>query len=1528
MLSSQWRPYFHALLRGTRRRKHRLLERHLGYSTFAQATGLYSESLEDRTLLAAPHPLDLSSLNGVSGFAIYGIDVDDRSGVAVTHAGDVNGDGFDDLIIGASDADPHGNDRAGESYVVFGQSGGFAASIDLHTLTGSNGFVINGIDSEDRSGYSVSGAGDVNGDGFDDLIIGARDADPHGIDRAGESYVIFGQSGGFAASIDLHTLTGSNGFVINGIDVIDSSGRSVSSAGDVNGDGFDDLIIGASGGDPNGTSAAGESYVVFGQPSRFSPAIDLSSLDGTNGFAINGIDSGDFSGTSVSGAGDVNGDGFGDLIIGASGGDPNGKSFAGESYVVFGQPSGFSPAIDLRRLDGTNGFAINGIDAGDNSGFSVSGAGDVNGDGFDDLIIGTRAGPAGESYVVFGQPSEFSPAIDLSSLDGTNGFAINGIDAGDNSGRSVSGAGDVNGDGFDDLIIGAHGGDPSGNSGAGESYVVFGQPSGFSPAIDLSSLDGTNGFAINGIDSFDYSGRSVSGAGDVNGDGFDDLIIGALIADPHGSNRAGESYVVFGGNFTGGSETQVGDAAPNLLTASQGSDAVDILIGAQGDDTLIGDGGDDVLLGGHGNDLLMINDVNFSGTRRLNGGAGIDTLTLNGAGLTLDLRAISDNRIIDIEQIDITGTGDNVLTIDFQEVLNLSSHSNTLIVSGDQSDTAFIGSGWIRQPDEVIGAATYQVFTQGACTLKIAPRVRFTSIELAGLLGINGFVINGIDAVDLSGSSVSGAGDVNGDGFDDLIIGAYRGDPNGKSLAGESYVVFGQPSGFSPAIDLSSLDGTNGFAINGIDFGDYSGRSVSSAGDVNGDGFDDLIIGASRGDPNGTTAAGESYVVFGQPSGFSPAIDLSSLDGTNGFAINGIDSFDLSGRSVSSAGDVNGDGFDDLVIGAPSNLSFIKGPGESYVVFGQPGGFSPAIDLSSLDGTNGFAINGIDAGDNSGFSVSGAGDVNGDGFDDLIIGTRAGESYVVFGQPSEFSPAIDLSSLDGTNGFAINGIDAGDLSGYSVSGAGDVNGDGFGDLIIGARSADPHGNGGAGESYVVFGGNFITGNFTGGSETQVGDSAANTLTASQGSDAVDILIGAQGDDTLISDGGDDVLLGGHGNDFLMINDVNFSGTRRLNGGAGIDTLTLNGAGLTLDLRAISDNRIIDIEQIDITGSGINTLALNLREVLNISGNSNTLIVRRNAGDTVDIGPGWTQQSDAFLGPDVFDVLTQGSATLMVQTSLPSIISNLTGLQTYKENRPPLILSPNGRVTDPDSTTFETGTLRVRVLNPEVGDQLAVVDFRSVSVSAPDVHNNGNIIGTVAGNNSDSVLITLNSAATLEDIEDILNAVAYSNSRDNPVGGTRDIEFTTSDGAGGISAPVVQQIDVQPQSDRPVINNLGGPVTFIEGAGPIGLTSTGTVTDPDQHPDWATARLNVRVSRNADSFDRLTIENQGNGAGQIGVAGNQVFFEGTQIGTFNGGVGTTRLQINFIAGSTEASIQALVRAIQFENLRTSFKTSIS
>ncbi|CAC9507708.1 hypothetical protein formerly called flagellar hook-length control protein FliK, partial [uncultured Gammaproteobacteria bacterium] len=490
------------------------------------------------------------------GFFINGESSGDFSGISVSNAGDVNGDGLDDLIVGALYADPSSKLNAGKSYVVFGKQDNTDV-INLSAIAaGTGGFVINGESMGDHSGWSVSSAGDVNGDGLDDLIVGAYQADPSNKSNAGKSYVVFGKQNNTDA-INLSAIaagTSTGGFVINGELASDYSGRSVSSAGDVNGDGLDDLIVGAYQADSSNKSNAGKSYVVFGKQDN--TAINLSAIaagTSTGGFVINGESADDESGYSVSSAGDVNGDGLDDLIVGAYSADPSGKPNAGKSYVIFGKQD--NTAINLSAIvagTSTDGFVINGESADDESGYSVSSAGDVNGDGLDDLIVGAYQADlsgepnAGKSYVIFGKQDN-TDAINLSAIatgTSTGGFVINGESEFNYNGHAVSSAGDVNGDGLDDLIVSADQADPSGKPNAGKSYIIFGKQD--NTAINLSIIvAGIGGFVINGESASDYS-SSVSSAGDVNGDGLDDLIVGAYQADPSGKTNAGKSYVIFG----------------------------------------------------------------------------------------------------------------------------------------------------------------------------------------------------------------------------------------------------------------------------------------------------------------------------------------------------------------------------------------------------------------------------------------------------------------------------------------------------------------------------------------------------------------------------------------------------------------------------------------------------------------------------------------------------------------------------------------------------------------------------------------------------------------------------------------------------------------------------------------------------------------------------------------------------------------------------------------------------------------------
>ncbi len=381
----------------------------------------------------------------------------DNSGLYLGGPGDVNGDGFDDILIGAPSNDDGGGD-SGQTYLIFGKSSGWSLDTDLSNSDAS--FI--GENDRDASGVVASGKGDINGDGFDDILIGAPSNDDGG-NSAGKIYILFGKKSGLSIDTDLSEADATYA----GEWSDDLCGRSISWAGDVNNDGYDDILIGALGNDEGG-SDAGQSYLILGREKGWQPNSDLSNVDAS----FIGEQGDDISGVSVSSGGDVNGDGFDDILIGASFNDEGGDA-SGQAYLIFGKDDGWNMDLNLEGSDASFiGEAI-----WDNLGDGVSGVGDVNGDGFDDILIGAfgndeGGGYSGQTYLVLGREDGWSMDSDETSADAS----FLGEESGDNSGIALTGGGDVNGDGLDDFMIGAHGND-EGSNGAGQSYLFFFQPS-------------------------------------------------------------------------------------------------------------------------------------------------------------------------------------------------------------------------------------------------------------------------------------------------------------------------------------------------------------------------------------------------------------------------------------------------------------------------------------------------------------------------------------------------------------------------------------------------------------------------------------------------------------------------------------------------------------------------------------------------------------------------------------------------------------------------------------------------------------------------------------------------------------------------------------------------------------------------------------------------------------------------------------------------------------------------------------------
>ena len=456
------------------------------------------------------------SLSSSAITQLTGETASDQAGYAVSSAGDVNADGYADILIGA----PFHNGGAGAAYLVYGKAGGISAL----NLSASTTVKFSGSASGDGAGGDVAALGDVNKDGFADFAIAAPSNDDGGA-NAGAVYILYGQS---TALADM-TLNSTNTVELTGQSASDTAGHAVAGAGDVNGDGYDDLLIGANGNDVTAGNA-GAVYLVYGQASALSDgALNNSTMTRYVGEAGS-----DNLGIAVGGAGDVNGDGFDDILMGAHGND-GGASNAGAAYLVYGR----SAALASATVNASQVIKLSGEASNDLTGIDVSGAGDVNADGYSDFVVGSYSNDSnvsngGAAYLVYGQAT----ALTSQTLSAATTTKLSGEAADDAAGFSVASAGDVNNDGYSDVLVGAYLQEAAAAD-AGAAYLVYGQSTVIADAI----LNASTAISFTGDTANDQAGWNVAAAGDVNGDHYSDILIGAILDDTSAAD-AGTAYLI------------------------------------------------------------------------------------------------------------------------------------------------------------------------------------------------------------------------------------------------------------------------------------------------------------------------------------------------------------------------------------------------------------------------------------------------------------------------------------------------------------------------------------------------------------------------------------------------------------------------------------------------------------------------------------------------------------------------------------------------------------------------------------------------------------------------------------------------------------------------------------------------------------------------------------------------------------------------------------------------------------------------
>jgi len=890
----------------------------------------------------AVYPITIDPISTTPSALLESNQAGAQLGFSVAGAGDVNGDGYSDVIAGAHAYDNTQIDE-GAAFIFHGSATGInttPAAILESNVVGA------------RLGISVSTAGDVNGDGFSDIVVGANTYS-NSETWEGAVYIYHGSSAGINTTAAI---------MMESNQAQAQMGFSVACAGDVNADGFSDIIVGAWLYD-NPEINEGVAFVYHGSSTGIS---------GTIATTLEANQSASNFGSSVAGAGDVNGDGYSDVIVGAENYN-NGQSEEGVVFVYHGSAGGINN-VAVTMAESNQGFS--------QFGYAVSSAGDVNGDGYSDVIVGAYTFDNAEI-------NEGAAFIYHGSVAGINNIAADTLEpnlVNIQFGVSVACAGDINGDGYSDVIVGAQTYDNT-ETDEGAAYVYFGSGTGIN-TIAVAILESNQAGAS--------MGRGVASAGDVNGDGYSDIIAGAPGFD-NGESNEGAAFV-YHGSSAGLSTT------PNSITADVGQPFSNFGVSVAGAGDVNGDGYGDVIIGAWRYD---------------DGGNTDEGKAFIYHGSTAGLSTTPNSTPDDADQA-------------------FAFFAETVAGAGDVN-----GDGY---SDVIIGADNYDdggnnnegrafVYHGSASGLSSAP---------------NSILDDGDQPNIYFGVSIACAGDVNGDGYSDVIVGAIGYLDGGNANEGRAFVYHGSAAGLS-AIPNSTPDDANQSNA-------YFGWSVSGAGDVNGDGYSDVIIGALFYDDAPYADEGRAFIYHGSATGLSANPDAIPDDANQAGA--------QFGESVAGAGDVNGDGYSDVIIGA---RLFDDGPntdeGRAFVYHGSAAGLSNIPNSTPDDADQAFSSFGI--------SVNAAGDVNGDGYSDIIIGARyfddapnadEGRAFVYHGSVTGLSSTPNSTPDDANQPNATFG--------YSVANAGDVNGDGYSDIIVGAFLYTNGANTNEGRAFLYSGNEF------------------------------------------------------------------------------------------------------------------------------------------------------------------------------------------------------------------------------------------------------------------------------------------------------------------------------------------------------------------------------------------------------------------------------------------------------------------------
>ena len=1016
-------------------------------------------------------------------------------------------------------------------------------------------------------------------------------------------------------------------------------GANALAGGDVNGDGFDDLVI----------VEKGAVYVIYGKSglddaSRWFGNLDVDNLDTSIGFKIESSDPHEIDGAVA--LVDLNGDGRDEIVIGSRssdivGGDDNGAVFA--FYW-----DGITGTLQLGALEGDDVFRVDGAVAGDGTGTELSEAGDVNGDNIADVIIGVSSANGGDGsvYVLFGGAvSDISPVttyvitpdtvreVDLDS-DGASSARTHILSRSDLA--KIPGATlRIDGDDYDKVV--------------------------------LVEADWVQGDTVNGFDTWSYSENGNAYTLEINSDiEVIENSVATLPAEPAIVRIDGLSALPLDGSTTALSTDMVlrlsAEEIANTISDLGDDDSITLTFTGNSTNIVLFDdraswdyeGGVYTAESGGISISVTIDGSGIIIPRNVILGADIDSTTLDANRLVgtdgTPIRGDGPASELTSDEIQGTGIGENIFGRDGNDVI-LANGGDDVVSGGAGTDRVWGGSG----NDSLAGDAGADILRGGD-----------GDDTLDGGAGNDRLYGNDGDDVltyDSADGVVSG-----GNGFDTLKLNSNLNLATANSLSSVELIDMRDGADVTLSLSLDSLRERVGDTVDeGIDVlrvrGDVGDSIVLTDRDwekvvnrqVDWDGVIYDVYQKRDGDDKGQLLVESGVSIRFSASGesFRDVFDLRYFGDANGIRIDGGAGDNL-GDYISNAGDVNGDGYDDILIGVPSfDLESDDARGSVYVIYGNEDGFYLDLAKSNLDALvdRGFRIDGVNAGDMLGLSVSSAGDFDGDGYGDIIVSTSealggAGVSYVLFGDSSFAGvgeiPVYNLYEMDADAGFRIEGDEAGDRSGYKVASAGDINGDGYDDLVV----TSPGVGNNRGVSYIVYGFDYD------------GIDAGVNLRALNNDD---VLLGTDNSDTFDDNGRDGVFVrAGGGDDVITVRynerDGNYE-FRHVDGGSGFDTLRLSGGveniGTSVDL---SDyiGKLESIEAIDLSDDGrLTNLTLSVSDVHRLSDDRldgfTLLTVRGDGADSITFAESdWVGISNVVIDGTRYHVYQKDDARVLLE----------------------------------------------------------------------------------------------------------------------------------------------------------------------------------------------------------------------------------------------------------------------------------------